>query len=382
MTIVRHDNPFPALWADLASWWVERCELRQMPPDERRAWKADRKAALKAEREEFRREWQEEHGTFLQAYSRHISEIWQQAQSNIWGIWRHGTFVRIFLIGTLIALFFKPETLGMFALGIAIHILVYREIADEDGVEARLVRSERTVSALIIILAVMILAFVSPFARNIVLDSYIPLAIGVLAPVSFSRKRDARSGWMSGILVWLFDLAVVVALFIGVMLSPLERQLDVSLKDTNWSLCSPFTWSAGRGPDTSGLIKALDRNSDVGACFGDDGSLAGLTPLHLAAGFGKSPHHLRILVDYGADINAAYGDTTTALHHAAERADNPGPFILMLLDLGADTSIRNSIGQTAADVAMGNKAVPEDVLHRLLVETDTSAVAEITEDSS
>ena len=42
MTIVRHDNPFPAIWTGLTGWWEERRQLQQMPAVERRNWKAER----------------------------------------------------------------------------------------------------------------------------------------------------------------------------------------------------------------------------------------------------------------------------------------------------------------------------------------------------
>ena len=367
MTIVRHDNPFPAIWTSLTGWWEERRQLRQMPAAERRNWKAERDTTRKAAREAFHREWREEHGSWSQQVGRNLGDLWRQILSNIWGVLRHGTCIRILMLGTLIALFFSTDIMIAFAGGLVLHLLLYREIADDDSAETRLARSERSVAVLAVILTVTALALVSPFARSLALEMFLPGLLGWLAPISWSRLNTG-SGNMVASLATLFDVGLLFAFGLGILIAKDEQRLT-AFRDINWGVCNPLVWKTGV-TDTVGLLAALDRNGNVGACFGEDGATGGITPLHLATGFGDNPHHTALLVGRGADIDAVRHGNVTALHDAAARDTDAGPFITMLLDLGADASIRNDEGQTAADVAMGNGAMPEDVLERLLTVTD------------
>jgi quinoprotein dehydrogenase-associated probable ABC transporter substrate-binding protein len=105
----------------------------------------------------------------------------------------------------------------------------------------------------------------------------------------------------------------------------------------------------------------MEAGAKVNEPSGDDG----LTPLMIAAGQ-TSPAEgamflpgstrptdiARGLLDRGADVNAQSKSGATALMIAA--AHNNPPMIGMLIEAGADPTVKNSLGQTAADVAERN----------------------------
>jgi quinoprotein dehydrogenase-associated probable ABC transporter substrate-binding protein len=105
----------------------------------------------------------------------------------------------------------------------------------------------------------------------------------------------------------------------------------------------------------------MDAGADVNTPSGDEA----LTPLMVAAGQ-TSPAEgamflpgstrptdiARGLLDRGANVNAQSKSGMTALMIAATH-NNP-PMIGMLIDAGADPTLKNSLGQTAADVAERN----------------------------
>jgi quinoprotein dehydrogenase-associated probable ABC transporter substrate-binding protein len=105
----------------------------------------------------------------------------------------------------------------------------------------------------------------------------------------------------------------------------------------------------------------LESGADVNSVSGDDG----LTPLMIAAGQ-TSPAEgamflpgstrptdiARGLIDRGANVNAQSKNGVTPLMIAATH--NNAPMIGMLIDAGADVSLKNNLGQTASEVAEKN----------------------------
>ena len=72
-------------------------------------------------------------------------------------------------------------------------------------------------------------------------------------------------------------------------------------------------------------------------------------PLHSAAA-GRHVDVCRLLVERGADVNAAQHGGYVPLHQAAEHGD--GELVELLLGAGADPAIRMDDGRTAADIAL------------------------------
>jgi len=105
----------------------------------------------------------------------------------------------------------------------------------------------------------------------------------------------------------------------------------------------------------------MEAGAKVNEPSGDDG----LTPLMIAAGQTSAAEGAMFvpgstrptdiaqgLIERGADVNAQSKSGVTALMIAA--AHNNPPMIGILIDAGADPSLKNSLGQTAADVAERN----------------------------
>jgi ankyrin repeat protein len=105
----------------------------------------------------------------------------------------------------------------------------------------------------------------------------------------------------------------------------------------------------------------MESGAGVSEASGNDG----LTPLMLIAaqtgpaegarfvpGSTRPSDIARGLIDRGAEVNAQSKGGVTALMIAATH--NSAPMIGLLMDAGADPSIKNNIGLTAADVAEKN----------------------------
>jgi ankyrin repeat protein len=63
----------------------------------------------------------------------------------------------------------------------------------------------------------------------------------------------------------------------------------------------------------------------------------------------RSPKIVRLLIDYGADINTIDSDGDTPLHRAASQGSLE--IVKSLLDAGADVGAKNNMGLKAASVA-------------------------------
>ncbi|TMC76366.1 MAG: ankyrin repeat domain-containing protein [Chloroflexi bacterium] len=106
-------------------------------------------------------------------------------------------------------------------------------------------------------------------------------------------------------------------------------------------------------------LAAFFRRSDVAAYLLDRGAdpraasrQGGFTPLHSAVATDAAPTDpqlVRKLLDAGADPNAKSASGGTPLHTAAFTGD--GAILDLLLARGADASIKNAQGKTAADIA-------------------------------
>jgi len=105
----------------------------------------------------------------------------------------------------------------------------------------------------------------------------------------------------------------------------------------------------------------IEHGADVSAASGEEG----LTPLMVAAaqtapaegarflpGSTRPIDIAKMLVAGGADVNAQAKNGMTPLMIAATH--NSPPMIGLLMDAGADTDLKNSLGQTATDVAKIN----------------------------
>jgi len=83
------------------------------------------------------------------------------------------------------------------------------------------------------------------------------------------------------------------------------------------------------------------------------GLVNGSTPLTIAAEANQSAEILRLLVESGADVNAADAKEMTPLMIYASKTYNTGAMDY-LISAGADPGRRNTAGMTAADLALSN----------------------------
>ena len=93
----------------------------------------------------------------------------------------------------------------------------------------------------------------------------------------------------------------------------------------------------------------------------------GLTPLHVAAGWSRTPPVVTALVKAGADLEARDKDTRTPLHHAARFGKTPA-VVKVLLDADADPAAKDKKGRTPFDYAKRNAALKDTEVFRRLGE--------------
>ena len=101
------------------------------------------------------------------------------------------------------------------------------------------------------------------------------------------------------------------------------------------------------------LLKAIKAGADIHASDKN-----GVTALHHAVRF-RSPTAVKVLIQYGAEVNCACRrNGSTPLHRAVTRTGAPGTagrgdeakeIIRLLRNAGADPAIRNKMGRKPAD---------------------------------
>lgn len=107
---------------------------------------------------------------------------------------------------------------------------------------------------------------------------------------------------------------------------------------------SPW-WTAARKADATALQHLLQ--SSPQRCF-DAIDSAGRTALHFVAGLGSAPC-VKLLTDYGSDLNHRDSAGLTPLHMAAGYVRPE--IVELLLDLGADPEAEDERGRTAVEIA-------------------------------
>src|SRR5688572_22916218 len=106
----------------------------------------------------------------------------------------------------------------------------------------------------------------------------------------------------------------------------------VAIEDASQSAIHRAVWEK----DIEAVKKALQSGADVNALMGgDDPDFAGATPLMLAVRLNWRPC-TELLLQAGAEVNAADQDGATALHHAAQA--NAIEAIEVLLTAGANVN--------------------------------------------
>jgi murein DD-endopeptidase MepM/ murein hydrolase activator NlpD len=111
--------------------------------------------------------------------------------------------------------------------------------------------------------------------------------------------------------------------------------------------------------DVASVAAAIGAGANVNAV-----DQYGQTPLMYAAGSSQNPDILAELLKSGATINAQTPTGWTALMYAARDTKNLET-ALLLMNAGADPSLKNSDGQSAADLARGNPGMSTALYERL-----------------
>lgn len=134
----------------------------------------------------------------------------------------------------------------------------------------------------------------------------------------------------------------------------IETLLDAGAKPTiaNNKGVTPLLAALLRGDDFTGVI---DRLIAAGADLSTTDAKGG-TALTYAIKGGQPIELLQKIVDAGVDLNAKDGEETTALMHAAMLSKDTKT-IEFLLAAGADKSVKDVFDDTAAEMALDNKAL-------------------------
>ena len=103
----------------------------------------------------------------------------------------------------------------------------------------------------------------------------------------------------------------------------------------------------------TGNLEAVKQHVKIGTEINRKDAITGSTPLITAASFGKDDI-VKVLIDAGADLSLKNNDGATALHSAAFfcRVE----IVQILLNANADKSLRNNFGATPRESVMGSFA--------------------------
>lgn len=131
----------------------------------------------------------------------------------------------------------------------------------------------------------------------------------------------------------------------------LQKNVDITLRDAKGQ--TPLM-AAVYADQIVAVMALVDWCRKKGIALDAQRDAAGRTPLHVAA-MRWTPRVLQVLLDGGADINAATADGMTPLHLAARfgRAE----IVRLLIEKGADPSVRNKSGATPIDIAGDRKDI-------------------------
>jgi ankyrin repeat protein len=167
--------------------------------------------------------------------------------------------------------------------------------------------------------------------------------------------HDAIEFGLNEIQTLLIARGAEVDVCVAAILGRLERLRELldrepALANDRSTRLSPLGW-ASFGNQVATATELIDRGARM-----DDGELLCAASVgHVEVG--------RLLIERGADPNAIdRGAGGTALHAAAAMryAQDARPFIRMLLEQGADPTIRSTKGMTAAEVAESRAGQPNE----------------------
>ena len=136
----------------------------------------------------------------------------------------------------------------------------------------------------------------------------------------------------------------------------LDRGADATATDDAGETALHMIW----GDDAEGAALLVSRGVDVNARNDRDE-----TPLHMMSVCAYSHDGIAFLLREGARINARDCTGRTALHWAAAEMWADGRGLELLLDCGADASLRDSEGKSAADLAGEHGALDDSLSRRL-----------------
>lgn len=122
----------------------------------------------------------------------------------------------------------------------------------------------------------------------------------------------------------------------------LANPMNVNARDSNGRRSTPLHFAAGFG--RSDVVELLLTNG-ANVHSKDEG---GLVPLHNACSFGHADV-VQLLLKHGADPNARDKWSYTPLHEAASKGKVD--VVIVLIQNGADATIKNADGKTALDLA-------------------------------
>ncbi|XP_045175658.1 ankyrin repeat domain-containing protein 49-like isoform X2 [Mercenaria mercenaria] len=120
---------------------------------------------------------------------------------------------------------------------------------------------------------------------------------------------------------------------------------------------------------TDMVILLLENEADINAKTGD-----GWCPIHSASRWNQADV-LSILLQFGANINAQTNSGQTALHIASSDRECRQCLEMLLWDKNTDTSLRNSLNETAYDICQRTSE------NCLLFETKEDSVKKLKQDS-
>jgi murein DD-endopeptidase MepM/ murein hydrolase activator NlpD len=168
--------------------------------------------------------------------------------------------------------------------------------------------------------------------------------------------------------VFLTFLTTLLVLAAGVFLLRQFNVVDLPAMAVQLVSRTPATQTTRQDTNLFNLVKTNDvANVQAALTAGANVNAQdeyGQTPLMYAASSSTTPDILDALVKAGANINAQTGAGWTALMYAA-RDSGTLDTLLWLMNAAADPSLKNSEGQSAADLARSNPKMTTAIYERL-----------------
>jgi ankyrin repeat protein len=164
------------------------------------------------------------------------------------------------------------------------------------------------------------------------------------------HKEQLKNKTMSKIFKTLVNISLGLVLFTSACAQSADNSKDQAVHEVEAKSVVEKPEMDIHMAVMSGNLEVVKQHIEAGTDLDKKDAMSGSTPLITAASFGKTDI-AKVLIDRGADLSIKNNDGSNALHVAAFFCRIE--IVQLLIDANADKNARNNYGATARETVMG-----------------------------